>query len=131
MAGRATEEWRGSTPDSTIPPRVRLRVWERAGGCCQICERKLMPGDRWDADHVVALVNGGEHAEGNLQVACVACHRGKTAADVAEKSRARRIQAKHAGIRKPSTFACARTSRFKKRMDGTVVDRETGEPVRR
>ena len=128
---RTVEEWRGATEDSAIPPRVRLRLFERAGGRCQICTRKLMPGDRWDADHVIALVNGGEHAERNLQVACVACHKGKTAADVAEKSRARHIQAKHAGIKRPSSFACARTSRYRKKIDGTVVDRETGEPVRR
>lgn len=131
MTGRTVEEWRGTTPDSAIPPRVRLRVWERAGGCCQICTRKLRPGDRWDCDHIVALVNGGAHAESNLQVACVSCHSAKTRADVAEKSRARRIQAHHAGIRKPSAFACARTSRYRKKVDGTVVDRETGEPVGR
>ena len=131
MTGRSVPDWQGATPDSAIPTRVRLRVWERAGGCCQVCTRKLRPGDRWDCDHVVALANGGLNAEGNLQVVCGNCHKTKTACDVAEKARAHRIQAKHAGIRRTSSFACARTSRFKKRIDGTVVDRETGEPVRR
>lgn len=128
---RTVEEWVGASNDSAIPTRVRLRVLVRANGCCQSCERRIMTGDAWQADHVIAIVNGGENRESNLQCLCGWCHKAKTKQDVAEKSRARRIQAKHAGIRKPSSFACARTSRFKKRMDGTVVDRESGEPVRR
>lgn len=128
---RTVEEWRGATDDSAVPPRVRLRVFARANGLCEACGRKIRPGDKWQADHTVAIVNEGENRESNLRCICDWCHKEKTKADVSEKSRARRIQAHHAGIRKPSAFACARTSRFKKRVDGTVIDRETGEPVGR
>lgn len=31
---RDVEEWIGKTPDSAIPKRVRLRVFERLGGQC-------------------------------------------------------------------------------------------------
>ena len=66
MSGRSVEEWIGATPDTAIPPRVRLRVFQRAEGRCEECTRKLMPGDQWQADHVVALVNGGANRESNL-----------------------------------------------------------------
>lgn len=104
---RSVEAWIGKTDDSAIPPRVRLRIWEAAGGRCQICGRKLGPADRWDADHVVALVNGGTHSEANLQVACTWCHKAKTAEDVAQKAHNSRVRMRHAGIRKSSSLRSA------------------------
>ena len=124
MTARSTEEWRGASPNSAIPPRVRLRAFERADGHCQLCTRKIVAGERWIADHIVALINGGENRETNLQVICDWCDRKvKTPADVAEKARTARIRAKHLGIKKRSTFACSRDSKWKKRIDGTVVPR--------
>jgi len=121
MTARSTEEWRGATPDSAIPPRVRLRLFESAAGRCQACTRKISPGDSWQADHIVALVNGGANAEGNLQVLCGWCHKAKSADDVAEKSRTARIRAKHAGI-KPKTsrpMPGSKASGWRIKMNGT------------
>lgn len=101
---RATEEWIGKHDDAAIPPRVRLRVFERYHGACQGCLRKLYPGDKWDLDHIVALVNGGRHAEANLRPLCSWCHKKKTKADVAAKSKTYRIRSRHAGLRKPRTI---------------------------
>ena len=40
----------------------------------------------WDElDHIVALVNGGEDAEDNLQGLCADCHATKTAKDLGHK----------------------------------------------
>ena len=121
MTARTTDEWRGATPDTAIPNRVRLRVWDACEGRCAICARKLRAPDRWDLDHKVALVNGGEHREGNLQVACAWCHREKTAADVAEKARTAAIRKRHLGIRPPSRMPGARNSKLKKKINGEVV----------
>lgn len=118
---RSTEEWIGATPDSAIPPRVRLRVFERAAGRCQSCTRKISPGDSWQADHVQALINGGQNRESNLQCLCGWCHKGKTAGDVAEKSRTARVKAKHAGVKPKSRFACSKDSKFRKKINGEVV----------
>lgn len=119
---RSTDEWQGATPDTAIPPRVRLRVFDRADGLCQICTRKISAGDRWVADHIVAIINGGANTEGNLQLCCDWCDRKvKTPADVAEKSRIARIRTKALGIKKRSTFACSRDSKFRKKLDGSVV----------
>ena len=120
---RSVEEWIGKTDDQAIPPRVRLRVFERHGGICHLSGRKIMPGDAWDADHVIALVNGGEHRESNMAPALRTEHRKKTARDVAQKAKDRRIRAKHLGIRKPSRFATARTGKFKQKIGGQTVPR--------
>ena len=96
---RTPPEWIGKSDDARIPPRVRIRVFERFAGICQLTGRKIMPGDEWDCDHAIALANGGEHRESNLRPVLRSAHREKTKADVAEKSRVNRKRAKHLGIR--------------------------------
>ncbi len=119
---RALPEWIGRSPDSTVPPRVRIRVFQRYDGRCQCgCNRLIRPGEAWDCEDTIALINGGERRESNLKPWLTEHHKGKTRADVAEKSRVYRKRAKHIGIKKPSKFACSRDSKFKKRIDGTVV----------
>lgn len=97
MTGRTLPEWIGKTPDAKIPARVRVRVFERHGGRCHLSGRKIMAGEPWDCDHVVALINGGEHCESNLAPALRSKHREKTAEDVAVKSKTHRMRAKHLG----------------------------------
>jgi len=96
---RTPPEWIAKSDDARIPPRVRVRVFERFAGVCQLTGRKIMPGDEWDCDHAVALTNGGEHREENLRPVLRSAHREKTKADVAEKSRVNRKRAKHLGIK--------------------------------
>lgn len=97
MTGRTVESWVGKTPDSAIPLRVRLRVFQRCGGICALSGRKIMPGDEWDLDHVKPLSMGGLHAETNLQVVWRPAHREKTAAEAGPRAKADRIRAKHLG----------------------------------
>ena len=83
-----------------------------------------MAGETWECDHRIALINGGEHREGNLQVICLWCHRAKTRADVAIKSKNYHRRAKHVGAaRKRSSFATNKCGMFKKKMNGEVVRR--------
>lgn len=120
---RSTTEWVGSNDDQAIPARVKVRVFEAAGGRCSDCSLSIVGKLRPAYDHIIALCNGGRHAESNLQLLCEPCHGLKTAIDVAEKSTVARKRKKHLGIRKPSRFPAARTSIWKKRMDGSVVRR--------
>lgn len=120
---RAVDEWIGKTPDSQVPPRVRVRIFEREKGICHISGRKIMPGDRWDLDHIVALCNGGLNIESNLAPALRDRHRGKTAIDVKLKAKVARIRKRHLGLKKPSRFFGSRDSGWKKKIDGTVVRR--------
>lgn len=130
MTGRSVPEWIGSSPDAKIPPRVRARVFLAHQGRCHISGRQIMPGDAWDCDHVVALINGGEHRESNLAPALRDAHRAKTAEDVADKSKVARIRAKHLGLHKPkSRLPGSKSSPFKAKIGGGWVRRETGEPL--
>lgn len=118
--GRSVPEWIGKTPDSAIPPRVRLRVFEAHGGKCYLSGIKIRPGDAWECDHVIAIINGGENREGNLAPALKDKHREKTNADVAEKSKIARIRMKHLGLKAPSK---GWNRNVRKKLDGTVVPR--------
>lgn len=97
---RIIPEWCGRNDNSLIPPRVLLRIFLRFDGRCQCgCDLKIITGQKWQADHKVALINGGEHREMNLQPLLVEHHRNKTRADVAEKARTYKRRLKHAGIK--------------------------------
>lgn len=118
---RSVPEWVGASPDSAIPLRVKLRIWNRCGGRCALTGKKIMPGELYDFDHTVALANGGLNAESNLRLVSRQAHREKTKADVAEKAKTDRMRMKHLGIRKPPTMG---HPRLKRRFDGTVVERD-------
>ncbi len=112
---REVPEWIGKTDDAAIPARVRLRVFERMGGKCHLSGIKIQPGDAWDIDHIVALINGGAHRESNLAPALRSEHRKKTAADVKQKAKNDRVRKRHLGIKKP------RTIRAWRKFNGEVV----------
>jgi 5-methylcytosine-specific restriction protein A len=96
---RTTVEWIGRTDDEAIPPRVKVRVFGRAGGRCAQCGRQIAGSIRPTYDHIIPLIVGGGNRESNLQLLCVSpCHAEKTRADVAEKSMVARKRMKHLGI---------------------------------
>lgn len=95
---RSVPEWIGKHDDEQIPPRVRLRVFERFHGICPKCTRKLMPG-HWTCDHIIALANRGKHRESNLQPLCNdPCNARKNKDDVAEKSKTYQRRSRHVGV---------------------------------
>jgi 5-methylcytosine-specific restriction endonuclease McrA len=95
------EQWIGKTDDSAIPPRVKDRVVTRCGGTCQECRTPFSERVKPEFDHIVSLINGGAHAEVNLQPLCKPCHAAKTKVDVAEKSAVYRSRAKSLGYFAP------------------------------
>lgn len=124
MTPRPTPEWVGSSPSAAIPDRVKLRIFVRDGGRCQLCTRKVGPGLPAEYDHTTALINGGEHREANIRLVCAPCHKAKTRRDVAEKAKTAAVRSKHLGIRKAKRpFPGSRSSGWKKRIDGTVERR--------
>lgn len=126
MTGRTLPEWIGASPDAAIPPRVKLRIWERHNGTCALTGRKIAAGEAWDLDHIRPLSMGGEHREGNLQPVLASAHREKTKQDVANLAKARRLAAKHAGIerKRSNPLPCGKRSPWKRKMDRTVVRRD-------
>jgi hypothetical protein len=114
---RSPPEWIGDTPDTAVPPRVKVRVFDREHGRCHSCRRKVAAGERWTCEHRKALVNGGENRESNLGVTCDWCLPDKNAADVAEKSSVYRKRAKHIGAVNRS----GHQSKFKRKVSGETV----------
>ena len=55
-------------------------IFEREGGRCRICTRKLSLETKWpnplfaSTDHIVPLSVGGEHSYKNTQLACLECN---------------------------------------------------------
>lgn len=112
---RSVPEWIGKTPDTPIPPRVRLRVFNIHNGICHISQRKIRPGDKWDCDHVIRLKDGGENREGNLAPALKIPHQEKTAQENKQQAKEDRLKKAHLGI-KPKK----RKMSYRK-FDGTPV----------
>lgn len=97
---RLTKEWIGKSDSTPVPPHVRLRVFQCDNGICKCgCNTVIRPGMKWETDHTVALVNGGENRESNLRTLLATHHREKTRADVREKSAVYRKRAKSLGIK--------------------------------
>lgn len=122
---RSTPEWIGGSDDEAVPIRVRLRVYFAANGKCAECGRKPRAGEKPECDHVIAICNGGQNRESNLQNLCGWCHAQKTRADVGEKSLNRRVQSKNLGLHRPKgrPMPGTRASGIRKRMDGRVERR--------
>ncbi len=125
---RTVPEWVGKHPDEAVPRRVKDRIFLRDGGRCQACTRRVGPGgEPYALDHKIALVNGGEHREGNLQLLCQnPCHAAKTATDVAIKSKTYDMRKKHIGADKP-----ARPSRLSKEYRRAALARIQAEQAKR
>lgn len=115
MSRSSYKPWVADHDDQAIPPRVKLRIFERAGKRCETCTNLIIGKLRPEYDHRIALVNGGAHAEANLQLLCSECHKVKTRDDVAEKATMARKKIKAAGIKKRTSF------RGWRKMDGTIV----------
>lgn len=122
---RAVPEWIGRSSNTHIPARVRIRVINAQQDRCGCgCGVKLgMAGEAIDIDHMIALINGGENRESNLQALRRPCHQMKTGKDVAEKSLTARRRAKALGVVKKSRnpIPGSKGSGMRKKMDGTVV----------
>lgn len=83
----------------------RAKIFTTHGGKCHLCDAKIDGvREKWEADHIIPLAMGGDDNEANMAPAHVKCHRTKTDKDVKAIAKAKRIEAKHNGARKPSTF---------------------------
>lgn len=125
MTGRKVKEWVGPNPDSPVPPRVRVRVFEAHDGICYLSGRKITAADKWEIEHMQALSLGGLNVESNLAPALVEPHKKKTAIDRKIKKKNDSVRKRHLGLKKPrSTIPGSKGSKWKRKLDGTVVRRE-------
>jgi hypothetical protein len=111
--------------------KQRFEIIKRASNhkgqiTCEGCGLVLGP-KAWEIDHTIAealVIDKSKPLtieEGRLLGMC--CHRGpdgKTASDVTAIAKAKRLERRQMGIKKPSRFQCARSGRFKQKLDGRV-----------
>lgn len=105
--------------------KVRVAAFQRAGGRCEKCKVRLVPG-KTEYDHVIPQEFDGPSTLENCQVICSACHDAKTfKQDIPAIAKSNRIRAKHIGAYKRSGRPMAGTvaSGIKKKMNGEVVRR--------
>jgi 5-methylcytosine-specific restriction protein A len=98
------KEWIGRTPEAMPGQTVLLRLYAKQNGNCACgCGRSMdLNRDAIDCDHIVALIDGGENRESNLQLLLNTCHKAKTAAEATARSEERRHKAKaFTALRKP------------------------------
>jgi 5-methylcytosine-specific restriction endonuclease McrA len=115
----------GTTPRRKLSTRDRLAVWEEHRGVCCICAAKIQVGEAWIVEHRRALELGGADTRENMAPAHERCARAKTKDDHARTAKAKRVKAKHIGAKAPSRnpLPGSRNSKWKRKMDGSVVPR--------
>ena len=78
-------------------PRQRLTDQQRAklfldkGGKCHRCHRKLRSGEKWIAEHLVALSTGGDNSPENWDVTCEWCLPEKNREDAGKTAKMRAV----------------------------------------
>lgn len=125
---RTVDEWVGRTDDSAPPDSVKNRILRRQNDQCALTDVPFGPGVKPQFDHIVPLWLGGENRESNLQAITEAAHKKKTATEATVRAKCNSVRKKHLGIKRSKTPLSH--PYLKRRMDGTVVDRRTGEIVR-
>lgn len=75
-------------------PRAKFRksVFARDQGVCAKCGRF---DAKFEADHIVALWEGGKDALDNLQTLCRHCHLQKTVGEAPLRAKADRLRVRH------------------------------------
>jgi 5-methylcytosine-specific restriction protein A len=112
-----------------LSPKERERIFLDNNGICHICTNPIDPiKEKWDADHVNPREITGKDDLDEFKPAHKKCHSVKTASDIKIIRKSQRIRRKHMGIKKEGGGF---DKRYKRKMDGSVVDRLTGEVVRR
>lgn len=130
VAGARRRTWAEPEARKPLTRKQRVEVFMSTDGHCYVCGRKLI-GGAWDAEHPQALALGGSDDISALRPICRPCHKPKTAADKATIEKYKRIRDRHIGAKRSrSPMPFGKHSKLKRRMDGRVVNRETGELVR-
>jgi 5-methylcytosine-specific restriction protein A len=92
-----------TTPRKPMPEMRRLRIWERHGGVCVLCGLKIDgTKGKWTIEHLRALGLGGEDTDENCGPAHEDCRRAKDKIDVPAIAKAKRMKARHLGIKRSS-----------------------------
>ncbi len=73
----------------------------------------------WEAEHVIRRVLKKDDTPSNVWPAHARCHKPKTATDITENAKGKRVADKSFGVKRKSGFS----KTWRKKMDGSVVRR--------
>jgi 5-methylcytosine-specific restriction protein A len=107
--------------------KTKLAAWQRSGGKCEECGRKVGAGLKFEYDHTIPCEIDGTNDLDNCRVLCVGCHAIKTGTvDIPRAAKNRRIAADNAGVktRRSRPMPGTKASGLRKRMKGTVERRD-------
>jgi len=125
---RSVPEWIGKTDDSAPSDKCKTRILERQGWRCAVSGVEFRDGVKAEFDHITPLWLGGENRESNLQAITAKVHAAKTKTEATVRAKVNRNQIKRIrGKKKSNGF----NQRFKRKMNGDVIDTRTGEVVNR
>jgi 5-methylcytosine-specific restriction endonuclease McrA len=105
---------------------IRVKIFEKECGLCHLCNMKVSSGQEWDVSHEIPLEIGGADDMSNWRVAHRKCHRTHTAkVDIPRIAKSKRVYARYIGAKvSRNTMPGSRRSKWKRKMDGTVVLRD-------
>ena len=112
-------------PRKSLTPKQKLQLFLDEKGVCCICGFKIdSVKDAWD-EHRDPLWLNGTNERKNRGVAHYKCARKKTDEEASLRAKSRSVAEKHFGAHTAKTKAMpfGRKSKWKKRMDGTIVKR--------
>lgn len=113
------------TPRKPLTNKQRLQLFIQHAGICCICGDKIDGvKDMWD-EHVDPLWRTGTNDADNRRPAHTKCAREKTAKESQDRAKGRDMAEYHYGAKRAKTkpMPCGRRSKFKKKMNGQVVER--------
>ena len=78
-------------PRERLTDQQRARLFVERGKRCHRCKRSLRSGEKWIAEHLVALSVGGDNSPGNWEVTCEWCLPDKNREDAAKAAKGRAV----------------------------------------
>jgi len=107
--------------------KTRNNAFLIAKGRCARCNKKIMAGETWHADHINPDFFEGMNDIANCQVMCIPCHKEKTKTDRKNIAKSHRLQKRERGERgrkrKGSPMMGTLASGWKKPMRGKAHKR--------
>jgi len=111
----------------SLTKKQRVEIFDAHSGRCHICTRRIEAGELWELEHCKPLWLGGADEPENMRPAHIKCHAVKTAGEATARAKSDRVRAIHLGIKSQSRnpLPGSKASGWKRRMDGSVVRRDT------
>jgi len=86
--------------------------------CC-FCGGRIDPArERWEAEHNIRHALTADNSPNNVRPCHPHCHKPKTAEDISENAKGKRVSDKHFGLRSKGWGG-----KYRKKMNGEVVER--------